>query len=81
VWKRPEHFAAQPSPGTCPVHAILETVNSCVLLGGPERFTSFLIMNILEKRLSSTEAIANLVEKSVQISIRLAQLRNLVNRV
>jgi hypothetical protein len=81
VWKSVERFSMQATMETCPVHAICEAVNSRALFGGPERFTSFLIMNVLEKRLSSTETIAKFVEKSVQISIRLAQLRNLVDRV
>jgi hypothetical protein len=81
VWKSVECFSTPPAVGACPVHGIRETVNFCALLVGPERFTNFLIMNVLEKRLSSTKTIAKLVEKSVQISIRLPQLRNLINRV
>jgi hypothetical protein len=81
VWKSVEGFSAQPNGDTCPVHRIGEAVNSRALPGGPERFTSFLIMNILQKSLSSTETIAKLVEKSVQIPIRLAQVRDLINRV
>jgi hypothetical protein len=50
-------------------------------LSGLKRFTGFLIMNVPKKLLSSTETITKLVEKSVQIPIRLAQSRNLVNRV
>jgi len=81
VWKSVESFSAQPGTDTRPVHSIRKTVNFCALLDGPGRFTSFLIVNILEKWLTSTETIAKLVEKSVQISIRLAQFRNLVDRV
>jgi hypothetical protein len=69
VWKSVERFPIQPSADTCPVDRIRKTVNFCVPLGGEERFTSFLIVNVLEKRLTSTETIAKLVEKSVQISI------------
>jgi hypothetical protein len=81
VWKSVERFSAQPNGDTCPVHRIGETVNSHALSGGPERFTRFLIMNVLQKLLSSTETIAKLVEKSVQIPVRLAQFRNLIDRV
>ncbi len=44
-------------------------------------FTSFLLTNIVEKSLSSIKTISKLVEKSVQISVRLAQFRNLIDRV
>ena len=63
------------------VHRAGKFVDRARLAGEPERFTSFLIMNILGKSLSSTETITKLVEKPVQISVRLAQFRNLINRV
>jgi hypothetical protein len=81
VWKSVERFPTQPSVSARCVHKIHATVNFFALSGGPEEFTSFLIMNILKMQLSSTKTIAKLVEKSVQISVRLAQLRNLVDRV
>ena len=60
---------------------IHEAVNSGVETRTSVEFTSCLIMNIAEKSLSSIKTIAKLVEKSVQISVRLAQLRNFVDRV
>ena len=81
MWKSVQGVCKHPVTDTCPVNRIPGAVNFPALLGGPGRFTSFLIMNILQKSLSSTETIAKLVEKPVQISIRLAQFRNLMDRV
>ena len=76
-----EYSPIHPLTDACPVDRIREAVNSCVVSRSGVEFTSFLIMNIAEKSLSSIETIAKLVEKSVQISVRLAQFRNLVDRV
>jgi hypothetical protein len=65
LWKSVEHFSKHAVTDTCPVYSTRETVDFLALLGRCERFTSFLIMNILKKLLSSTETIAKLVEKSV----------------
>jgi hypothetical protein len=69
VWKSAERFSTQPGIGSFPVHRICAIVNFCAPLGRQERFTSFLITNVLGKRLTSTETIAKLVEKSVQIPV------------
>jgi hypothetical protein len=69
VWKSVEGSSSQPGVDTRLVHGIREAVNFRGLLGRLERFTSFLIMNILEKPLSSTETIAKLVDKPVQIPV------------
>ena len=81
MWKNVQTSDSHPVTDARPVNLICLSVNFAVLMGGVEKFTSFLIMNILRKPLSSTETIAKLVEKPVQISVRLAQFRYLVNRV
>ena len=72
MWKSVKAFSTQPIGADCPVHRIVETVNFSTLYAGPETFTYFLFMNVLKKSLSSTETIPKLVEKSVQIPVRLA---------
>ena len=81
MWKSLERFSTQPSAHGCAVYRISETVNFRAPLDWPEGFTSFLIMNVLEKPLTSAQTIVELVEKSVQIPVRLAQFRNLINRM
>ena len=81
MWKSVERFPEHPVTHTWPVNSIREAVDCFTLLGPCVLFTSFLIMNVVEKSLNSIKTIANLVEKSIQISVRLAQLRNLVYRV
>jgi len=81
VWKIVQTSGRHPDTDTEPVNRIIPAVNIATRLGGLEKFTSFLIMNILGMPISSTETIAKLVEKPVQISVRLAQFRNLINRV
>ena len=79
MWKIVQTSGRHPVTDTGPVHRIFPAVNFAVRSGGLEKFTCFLIMNILGKPISSTETIAKLVEKPVQISVRLAQFRNLIN--
>ena len=79
VWKIVQTSGRHPVTDTGPVNPIFQAVDFGARSGSPEKFTSFLIMNILPKPLSSTETIAKLVEKPVQISVRLAQFRNLIN--
>jgi hypothetical protein len=81
LWKSVETSSAHPLADPRPVNRGVVPVNLAQLSDGLEKFTSFLIMNILGKPLSSTETIAKLVEKPVQIPVRLAQFRNLINRV
>jgi len=81
VWKSVQASGRHPVTDTRPANRIFLAVSFPALPDGVEKFTSFLIMNILGKPLSSTETIAKLVEKPVQISVRLAQFRNLINRV
>lgn len=81
MWKIVQTSGRHPVTETGPVNRIFPAVNFAARFGGGEKFTSFLIMNILGKPISSTETIAKLVEKPVQISVRLAQCRNLINRV
>jgi hypothetical protein len=81
LWKSLQCVVKLPLAETGIVHRIAGVVDFRALWSGAERFTSFLIMNILGKSLTSTETIAKLVEKPVQISVRLAQFRNLINRV
>ena len=81
MWKSVEPSGRHPVTDTRSVNRVFRAVSFAGLLGSLEKFTSFLIMNILRKPLSSTETIAKLVEKPVQISVRLAQFRNLINRV
>ena len=81
VWKSVQASGRHPVTDASAVNRIILAVNFATLPGGLEKFTSFLIMNILGKPLSSTETVAKLVEKPVQISVRLAQFRNLIDRV
>ena len=81
MWKSVQAYGRHPLTDTRPVNRILWAVNFAALPGSLEKFTCFLIMNIFPKPLSSTETIAKPVEKPVQISVRLAQCRNLINRV
>jgi kynureninase len=69
VWKTVEDVSRHLVTDAWRVNPIFQVVNFRALLGGLERFTSFLIMNILKKWLSSTKTIAKLVEKPVQISV------------
>jgi hypothetical protein len=54
---------------SCAVNKLREAVNCGALCSPPAGFTSFLLMNVVENSLSSTETISKLVEKSVQIFI------------
>ena len=81
MWKIVQTSGRHPVTETGPVNRIFPAVNFAARCGGGEKFTSFLIMNILGKPISSTETIAKLVEKPVQISITFEQLRDFMDRV
>ena len=81
LWKSVQAVSRLLLKAFCLVHGVDGHVDFAGPPGDPKRFTSFLIMNVLGKSLSSTETIVKLVEKPVQISVGLPQLRYLIDRV